>query len=124
MNFVINTASICPIFLIFLSLLQSSLFFSSARSASKGDFFFDTSFNYTQAFSSGFSSKEYENFFTLQGKLQLYMLPIYAIFVFFFSTVFKLVIPILIYVLSFNIAKFVFIAIRNKQKREKDKNEE
>lgn len=118
MSFVINAASICPVFLIFLSVIQSFTFLSSARSALNGES--DTAFSVH----SDLSREEYAKFFTIHGKAKIYILPFYVIFVFFFSTIFKILVPIVVYILSFVISKIIFILIRNKQKKESGENEE
>ena len=118
MSFVINVASICPIFLVFLSVIQSITFLSSAHSALNGDG--ETAFSVYN----NLSREEYATLFTIHGKAKICALPLYVVFVFFFSTIFKILCPILIYILSFVVSKLVFISIRNKQKKERSEDEE
>ena len=111
MRFLFNPASICPMFLIFLSILQSVTFFYSARSTLRGDN--DTAFSVH----SSLSRDEYVLLFTIHGKVKIFILPIFVVFVFFFSTLNKIIFPILVYALSFVASRIVFIVFRNKYKK-------
>ena len=110
MRFLINSASICPVFLIFLSVLQGATFFYSARSAFQGEG--NTAFSVHNSL----SRDEYALLSTIHGKTKMFIIPIFVVFVFFFSTLYKIVFPILIYTLSFVASRIIFIVVRNKQK--------
>ncbi len=110
MTIEINIASICPLFLILLSVLQSITFFSSAQSSLNEES--ETAFSSND----NMSREEYSKLFSIHGKIKLCILPFLAIFIFFFSTILKIVVPVLIYILSFVISKIIFIVIKKHDK--------
>ncbi len=111
MHFLINAASICPFLLILLSVIQSITFISSARSALKGES--ETAFSAYNTL----SKDEYAVLFKIHGIDKIVIIPLFVIFIFFFSSFLKILIPILIYILSFLVSKIIFLILCNKQKR-------
>lgn len=103
----INAASICPLFLAFLSLLQIMTFISSANSADEGE----TETAYSDQ--NGLTRIEQSDLFRIHGLTKIALLPLLALFAVFFSSVYKIILPIVIYIVSFLVARWIFIKKRN-----------
>ena len=107
---IINVSSICPLFLIFLSLLQTMTFISSANSANNGES--ETSYSTTNTL----SNKEYYTLFRIHGFTKIAIIPILLVFTIFFSSVLKIIIPIVIYIASFLLARCCFLEVEHRKK--------
>lgn len=103
----VNIASICPLFLMFLSLLQIMTFISSAKSAESGES--ETAYSEHN----DLTQNEQATLFRVHGLTKIAILPILAVFVIFFPAVYKIILPIVIYVASFLLARCFFIRKRN-----------
>ena len=99
----INIASICPLFLVFLSLLQIMTFLSSAKSAESCES--ETSYSEHNEL----TRNEQAALFRVHGLTKIAILPILSVFAIFFPSVYKIILPIVIYVASFLLAKLFFI---------------
>lgn len=108
---IVNIASICPLFLIFLSLLQAMTFISSANAANNGE-------NET-SYSAGNSLKnnEYYTLFRIHGFTKIAIIPILLVFTIFFLSVLKIIIPIVIYIASFLLARCCFLKVEHQKKQ-------
>ena len=105
---IVNIASICPLFLIFLSLLQAITFISSAKSAENGGS--ETAYSPQNEL----SRTEYALLFRTHGTLKISLLPILLCFSIFFSSVIKVIFSIIFYIASFALAKIIFEHTRKK----------
>lgn len=103
----VNIASICPLFLIFLSLLQIMTFISSAKSAENGES--ETAYSEHN----DLTQNEQATLFRVHGLTKIAILPILVVFAIFFSSVYKIILPIVIYIASFLVARWIFIKKRN-----------
>ena len=103
----INAASICPLFLAFLSLLQIMTFISSANSADEGET--ETAF----LDQNGLTRIEQSVLFRIHGLTKIAILPSLVVFSIFFSPVYKIIIPIATYIASFLVARWIFIKKRD-----------
>ena len=108
---IINVSSICPLFLIFLSLLQTMTFISSANSANNGES--ETSYSTTNTL----ANKEYYTLFRIHGFTKIAIIPILVVFTIFFSSVLKIIIPIVIYIASFLLARCCFLKVEHRKKQ-------
>ena len=102
----IGYASICPVFLIFLSALQSVIFMGSSKSADRGEP--DTAFSANNSL----TISEYSLLSRIHGLSKIAIIPIFVAFVFFFPPIIKIILPIVLYVMSFIIAKAVFNMVK------------
>ena len=99
---IVNVASICPLFLIFLSLLQAMTFISSANSAKNDEN--ETSYSTNNTL----TNKEYYTLFRTHGFTKIAIIPILVVFTVFFSSVLKIIVPIVVYIASFLLARIIF----------------
>ena len=99
----VNIASICPLFLVFLSILQIMTFISSAKSAESGES--ETSYSAHNEL----TRNEQAALFRIHGLTKIAILPILSVFAIFFPSVYKIILPIVIYVASFLLARLFFI---------------
>ena len=99
----VNVASICPLFLVFLSLLQAMTFISSAKSAENGES--ETAYSAHNEL----TRDEQAALFRVHGLTKIAVLPMLLIFAIFFQSVYKIILPIVIYVASFLLARLVVI---------------
>ena len=99
----VNIASICPLFLVFLSILQIMTFISSAKSAESSES--ETSYSEHNEL----TRNEQAALFRIHGLTKIAILPILSVFAIFFPSVYKIILPIAIYVASFLLAKLFFI---------------
>ena len=99
----VNIASICPLFLVFLSILQIMTFISFAKSAESGES--ETSYSAHNEL----TRNEQAALFRIHGLTKIAILPILSVFAIFFPSVYKIILPIVIYVASFLLAKLFFI---------------
>ena len=99
---IVNITSICPLFLIFLSLLQAMTFISSANSAKNDEN--ETSYSNNNTL----TNKEYYTLFRIHGLTKIAIIPILVVFTIFFSSVLKIIVPIVVYIASFLLARIIF----------------
>ena len=102
----VGYASICPVFFIFLSALQSVIFIESSKSADNGES--DTAFSANNSL----TNSEYSLLIRIHGLSKIAIIPIFVAFVFFFPPIVKIILPIMLYVMSFIIAKAVFNMVK------------
>lgn len=106
---IVNISSICPLILIFLSLLQAMTFISSANSVNNGEGEASYSTN------NMLTNKEYADLFHIHGFAKIAIIPLLAVFSIFFSSIYKIILPIVIYIVSFLLARWIFLKKRNSQ---------
>ena len=97
----IGLSSICPAFLIFLSFIQGITFAFAARDLSP----FETAYSENNEL----TREEYGRLCRIHAGTKFLAIPLFAFFALFFSSLWKFVVPLLIYFLSFVIAKLVFV---------------
>ena len=96
----INMASICPAFLMFLSIMQTLTFISASNDSSP----YDTAYSVNNTL----TNDDYKMLCKMHAMSKITIMPMLALFIFFFSSVWKLIVPIVIYVVSFVIVKLLF----------------
>ena len=90
--------------MIFLSLIQTVTFVSASSEISPHD----TAYSANNTL----SLEEFKLLCKIHAMAKVLIIPALVVFIFFFSTLWKLVIPIVIYVASFLVAKVVFVKKR------------